>query len=104
MYTNRKLYGSRHALRDSWIRHPEPVMYRSRQIVHARLLEYLVLQQMRRTMICPQLTSVMVAPADGEGNWIIQTYDPGPHRAEDCSRAFALILPDLMVRYALARD
>jgi hypothetical protein len=46
----------------------------------------------------------MVAPAEGEGNWIIQTYDPGPHRPEDCSRAFALILPDLMVRYALARD
>jgi hypothetical protein len=79
-------------------------MNRSRQFVHARLLEHLVLQQMRRTMICPQLASVMVAPAEGEGNWIIQTYDPGPHRPEDCSRAFALILPDLMARYALARD
>jgi hypothetical protein len=79
-------------------------MNRSRQFVHARLLEHLVLQQMRRTMICSQLASVMVAPAEGEGNWIIQTYDPGPHRPEDCSRAFALILPDLMVRYALARD
>jgi hypothetical protein len=75
-----------------------------RQTVHARLLEHLVLQEMRRTSICPQIASVMVAPGEGEGSWIIQTFDPGPHRAEDCNRAFALILPDLMTRYALARD
>src|SRR6478609_7884874 len=29
---------------------------------------------------------------------IIETYDPGPHRAEDCNRTFSLILPDLMAR------
>lgn len=75
-----------------------------RQMVHARLLEHLLLQEMRRTAICPQIASVMVAPAEGEGNWIVQTFDPGPHRAEDCNRAFGLILPDLMARYALARD
>jgi hypothetical protein len=79
-------------------------MTRSRQSVHTHLLEHLLLQQMRRTMICPQLASVRVAPADGNGNWIVQTYDPGPHSAKDCNRAFSLILPDLMARYALARD
>lgn len=61
-----------------------------------------MLQEMRRTSICPKLASVMVAPAEGEGNWIVQTFDPGPHRPEDCNRAFALILPDLKTRSARA--
>ncbi len=77
-------------------------MNTSRRSLHARLLEHLVLQEMRRTSICPLLASVMVAPGHGEGDWIVQTFDPGPHRAADCNRAFALILPDLMARYALA--
>ncbi|MET0278650.1 MAG: hypothetical protein ABW198_09975 [Pseudorhodoplanes sp.] len=75
-----------------------------RQSVHARLLEHLVLQEMRRTAICPKIAGVTVAPGDGEESWTVQSFDPGPHRREDCDRAFALILPDLMIRYALARD
>ena len=79
-------------------------MHPVRQSVPAPLIEHLVLQEMRRTSICPKLASVMVAPAEGEGNWIVQTFDPGPHRPEDCNRAFALILPDLKTRFSLARE
>jgi hypothetical protein len=75
----------------------------ARQLLHARMLEYLVLQEMRRTILCPNIASVMVAPGEGDGNWIVQTYDPGPHKAEDCKRAFSILLPDLMARYGLAR-
>ncbi len=82
----------------------ELVMNAGRRLLHARMLEHLVLQEMRRTTICPNIASVMVAPGEGDGNWIVQTYDPGPHRPEDCNRTFSIILPDLMARYGLARD
>lgn len=78
-------------------------MNSARQIIHARMLEHLIIQEMRRTTICPDIASVMVAPGEGDGNWIVQTYDPGPHQAEDCNRAFSIILPDLMARFGLAR-
>jgi hypothetical protein len=82
----------------------EFLMNSVRQLLHARMLEHLVLQEMRRTTICPNIASVMVAPGEGDGNWIVQTYDPGPHKSEDCNRTFSIILPDLMTRYGLARD